>query len=88
MPRFFVRQERITNGNISIIGEDAHHIARSLRMAAGEEITVCDMQGNEYTCKISSFNEDREVSAEILSQKKSENEPKNIHHTFSSLAQG
>ena len=39
MPRFFVRQERISDGYISIIGEDAHHIARSLRMAAGEEIT-------------------------------------------------
>ena len=69
MPRFFIRQERITDGFISIIGEDAHHIARSLRMAAGDNITICDMQGNEYTCKISSFDEDREVSAEILSQK-------------------
>lgn len=88
MPRFFVRQERITNGNISIIGEDAHHIARSLRMAAGEEITVCDMQGNEYTCKISSFDEDREVSAEILSQKKSENEPKIFITLFQALPKG
>ena len=48
MPRFFVRQNRISDGNISIIGEDAHHIARSLRMAVGESLTVCDMQGNEY----------------------------------------
>lgn len=88
MPRFFVRQERIINGSISIIGEDAHHIARSLRMAAGDEITVCDMQGNEYNCKISSFDEDREVIADILSQKKSENEPKIFITLYQALPKG
>ena len=88
MPRFFVRQERISNGCISIIGEDAHHIARSLRMAAGEEITVCDMQGNEYNCKISAFDDDKEVIAEILSQKKSENEPKVFITLYQALPKG
>lgn len=88
MPRFFVRQERISNGNISIIGEDAHHIARSLRMAAGEEITVCDMQGNEYDCKISSFDDDKEVIAEIISQKKSENEPNAFITLYQALPKG
>ena len=66
MPRFFVRQERVKDNKISIIGDDAHHIARSLRMAVGEEITVCDMQGNEYACRIESFDEDREVIASVL----------------------
>ena len=50
MPRFFVRQDRIFDDHISIIGDDAHHIARSLRMAVGEQITVCNMQGTEYEC--------------------------------------
>ena len=88
MPRFFVRQERISDGYISIIGEDAHHIARSLRMAAGEEITVCDMQGNEYNCRISSFDDDKEVLAEILSQKKSENEPAIFITLYQALPKG
>lgn len=88
MPRFFVRQERISDGYISIIGEDAHHIARSLRMAAGEEITVCDMQGNEYNCRISSFDNDKEVLAEILSQKKSENEPAIFITLYQALPKG
>ncbi len=88
MPRFFVRQERISNGSISIIGEDAHHIARSLRMAAGDEITVCDMQGNEYTCQISTFDDDKEVVAEILSQKKSENEPNAFITLYQALPKG
>lgn len=88
MPRFFVRQERVSDSVISIIGEDAHHIARSLRMAVGEQITVCDMQGNEYECKIASFDEDREVFAEILSVKHSENEPKCYIKLFQALPKG
>lgn len=88
MPRFFVRQDRIQDGSVSIIGEDAHHIARSLRMAAGEEITVCDMQGNEYKCKISAFNDDKEVIAEILSQKSSENEPQIFITLYQALPKG
>ena len=88
MPRFFVRQNRISDGNISIIGDDAHHIARSLRMAIGEQLTVCDMQGNEYQCEISCFNEDKEVIAKVLSQKHSENEPKVFITLFQALPKG
>ena len=88
MPRFFVRQERVYGDSVSIIGEDAHHIARSLRMAVGEEITVCDMQGNEYSCEIESFDEDREVVAKILSQRHSENEPKLYIRLFQALPKG
>ncbi len=88
MPRFFVRQERVDNGKISIIGEDAHHIARSLRMAIGEVITVCDMQGNEYQCTITDFDEDREVIAKIMSSKHSENEPPVFIKLFQALPKG
>ena len=88
MPRFFVRRERIADGKISIIGEDAHHIARSLRMACGEEITVCDMQGIEYACEISSFDEDREVIANILFEKASENEPNVFVTLYQALPKG
>ncbi len=88
MPRFFVRQDRVLNDCISIIGDDAHHIARSLRMAVGEQITVCDMQGNEYECKIKSFDEDREVIAQILSAKHSENEPRVYVRLFQALPKG
>jgi len=48
MPKFFVRQDRIGDNKVTIIGDDAFHISRALRMAKGEHITVCDMQCNEY----------------------------------------
>ena len=88
MPRFFVRQERVSDNSISIIGEDAHHIARSLRMAVGDSITVCDMQGNEYDCRISAFDEDREVIATVLSSSRSEKEPNVYVRLFQALPKG
>lgn len=66
MPRFFVdKEEIITNlgeTKITIRGEDAHHISRSLRMAAGEKIEICDKCGTVYRCVLSSFT-DKEVVA-------------------------
>lgn len=52
MPRFFVSGDSIdfSAGIIIIDGEDAHHITRSLRMAPGERITICDGVKNEYDC--------------------------------------
>lgn len=88
MPRFFLRSERISDGYVSIIGEDAHHIARSLRMAVGDEITVCDMQGNEYDCTIERFDDDREVICLIRSSRASENEPKIMIRLFQALPKG
>ncbi len=69
MPRFFVSKEQISDDIITISGDDAHHIARSLRMAVGEHITVCDMQTSEYECELIAFDEDRVVTARILSQR-------------------
>lgn len=49
MPRFFVPTAQFTDTPdgrvVTITGEDAHHISRSLRMAAGEKIVVCPADG-------------------------------------------
>ncbi len=79
MPRFFIRADQVEYdengaGSLVITGEDAHHISHSLRMATGDEITVCDMQKNVYECKISGFGEDV-VRADIISQSPSDTEP-------------
>ena len=88
MPRFFVRQERIDNGIVTLTGDDAHHIARSLRMAVGESITVCDMQANEYECRIIEFEDDAVVRAEILSARRSDTEPPLKITLFQALSKG
>ena len=88
MPRFFVRRSQIENDSVKLFGDDAHHIARSLRMAVGDEITVCDMQGNEYACAITEFDDDKEVTAKIESIKEPENEPPIRIRLFQALPKG
>ena len=73
MPRFFVSPEQISDGFVTLTGNDAFHISRSLRMAVGEHITVCDAQGHDYECVLSSFSDT--VRAEIISSSDSVTEP-------------
>lgn len=50
MPRFFCNN--IAGGKAVLTGEDAAHIARSLRMQPGEHLTLCDLQGTDFDCVI------------------------------------
>lgn len=88
MPRFFVRQDQVSENGIILRGEDAHHIARSLRMAVGDKLTVCDMQGIQYECEIESFLDDKEVNVTISSKKNSENEPPCYIRLYQALPKG
>lgn len=88
MPRFFIRQDQIEGNTLTLIGEDAHHAARSLRMAVGDCVTVCDMQGNEYECKIAGFEDDVRVFCEIVSKKASDTEPPLRITLFQALSKG
>ena len=88
MPRFFIRQDQIEGNTLTLIGEDAHHAARSLRMAVGDCVTVCDMQGNEYECKIAGFEDDARVFCEIVSAKASDTEPPLRITLFQALSKG
>ena len=79
MPRFFVEKEKITvdngEGYVLIDGDDAHHISRSLRMAVGDKIEVCDKVGTVYTCQLEKFS-DKDVLARVLSSEESKSEPR------------
>ena len=87
MPRFFIRANQIEDGVVTLLGDDAHHISRSLRMAAGECITVCDMQKNEYECELTDFLPDR-VLAKILTSRASDTEPPYHAIVYQALPKG
>ena len=74
MPRFFVSKEDITDSEIVIRGQDAFHIARSLRMAVGDGLTVCDGSGVDYECTLTKIRDD-ECACDINSSSKSLSEP-------------
>lgn len=62
MPRFFVNQENIETTEdetlARITGEDSFHIARSLRMAVGDALTICDGEGYEYDGTLEKIRDD------------------------------
>lgn len=91
MPRFFIRQNQIEEENgikvVTVTGDDAHHISRALRMAAGEKIEVVDMQKNLYTCELFGFF-DGSVKAKVLYESKADTEPPCFIRLYQALAKG
>lgn len=87
VPRFFVRSTQIENGVVTILGEDAHHISRSLRMAVGDTITVSDMQRRIYNCLLTDFLPDR-VLAAVQDVHESDTEPPYAITLYQALPKG
>ena len=74
MPRFFVPSENFQDNTVRITGDDAFHIARALRMAVGDSITVCDMHSTEHKCRLSKIR-DEECECEVLESTAGKTEP-------------
>ena len=75
MPRFFVPSEGFDEKTVSITGDDAWHIARSLRMAVGESITVCDPRGYEHGCTLQRITDDLVVACVETSERSASEMP-------------
>lgn len=101
MPRFFVdktaffdtvdtgaeKTANVTEKFARIVGDDAFHIARSLRMAVGEHVTICDTESTDYECELEKIT-DNEVVVKIISEKASESEPPYYATLFQALPKG
>ncbi len=89
MPRFFITspQESIRGDILTITGEDAVHISRSLRMKCGEELIACDFSGMQYKCEICGF-EGGSVQLKILEKQLCESEPDVKVRIFQALPKG
>ena len=74
MPRFFVPSANFDGDTVRITGDDARHIARALRMAVGETVTVCDMHGTTHTCVLEKITDDGST-ARIVESVPSDTEP-------------
>lgn len=72
MPRFFT--ETIDEKQGIITGDDAKHIAKVLRMHAGEKLTACDCKGFDYDCVIEEVS-DKQVELSVERVYPSEIEP-------------
>ena len=84
MPRFF---KEFFESAPFIEGDDAKHIAKSLRMRVGEALTVCDTKGNDYNCTISAVLDGR-IELNIDSICKTNSEPSVEVTLFQCLTKG
>lgn len=82
MPRFFTTD--IGGKTARITGEDARHIARSLRMRLGEELIVCDLAGFDYVCELAAISEG-EVLAAVREKRPTAAEPRFVFTLFQAL---
>ena len=73
MVRFFITPEQLQQDAIRLTGENAAH-GKVLRLRVGEEVLVCDKQGNECICQIAAVNAG-EIDLTVKIRQKSESEP-------------
>lgn len=74
MYRFYYEPENKTENEITVYGEDAHHIKDVLRLKEGEKLVLCDGEGYEHLCRVSDNEVKGKVVCEILESRESENE--------------
>lgn len=74
MSRFFVKESDIHSEYIDIKGDDVGHIRKVLRLRCGDQITVCDGKGNDFSVIIEQIENDK-VQTRIINSNKSETEP-------------
>lgn len=89
MPRFFAAKENFDpiSGSVTLTGDDAHHIARSLRMAEGDGIVLCDGEGTDYDCRLDRIRDDA-VTCSILASRRSASEPPYRVTLYQALVKG
>ena len=84
---WFFADTNFTTEEYTLTGEDAAHIARSLRMKVGEALTLCTPDGKRHECAITAVTRD-EVTVRILSSTVCEQEPTVRISLFIALMKG
>jgi 16S rRNA (uracil1498-N3)-methyltransferase len=85
VPRFFVPQAAVRDGRAAIEGDDAAHLARSLRAAPGERIVVVDAAGEEHGVRIEQVSAAR-VEGAVEWSRTATGEPRLEVHVVQALA--
>ena len=73
MTRFFVEPEELLSQSPVLTGENASH-AKVLRLKAGEEVLLCDGEGNECLCRVEEMDA-RQLTVTVTSRRESSTEP-------------
>lgn len=85
MPRFFVPASAVRDGRAAIEGDDAAHLARSLRAAPGERVVVVDDAGTEHGVRLERV-EPQRVEGAVEWSRPATGEPRIELHVVQALA--
>lgn len=85
MPRFFL--ENANGDTLEIVGQDARHIACSLRMQVGDPLTVCNGQGDDFLCTIAALSPEQ-VTLTVTKREKTASEPSVAVTLYQGLPKG
>lgn len=72
MVRFFAEPAQMLQDTIVLTGENAQH-AKVLRLNTGEEVLVCNGEGEECLCRVTAFS-GTQLEVEVLQRRKSDTE--------------
>lgn len=75
LPKFFVEKDSIADGAAAIVGSDAAHIVKVLRLTSGDKIVLCDGEGTDYETEITQTDKNA-VCVRVLRSYPCETEPK------------
>jgi RNA methyltransferase, RsmE family len=88
MPRFFIENmDREPGESLCVTGQDATHISKSLRMRAGEKLTVCGGLGYDLLCEITGVFDDR-VELTVTEKTFTQSEPSVAVTLYQGLPKG
>lgn len=72
MVRFFVSRDEMLSDTLVLTGENAQH-AKVLRLKVGEEILVCDGNGQECLCEVTEF-DGKQLAVQVKLRRASQTE--------------
>ena len=74
MQRYFVPGEQFTDTNVTIAGDDAHHLLKVMRVKTGDRFICCDGAGRDVLAEAIELGKDA-VVASIVERLNGDNEP-------------
>ena len=86
MTRFFVSPEELQRDILELTGENAQH-AKVLRLKEGEQVLVCDGEGRECLCAISSVMPGQ-VELDVIKRQESESEARVKASVYMAFSKG
>lgn len=84
MEYYYTPKHYISSATLTIVDDEAKHLARVLRKQHGEEIFVTDGEGSVYRCKINTLAKEF-IDCSIIEKVSSLNEPKIKINLYQSL---